>query len=128
MSEYCYQSLSLSCSAQDVIQVPCPDSGLLHFSGEFTIELWVKTPIFQTEKTLVSQKGNFNLGISNKKLVFSPVGGMDVIVEDPELYESTWHSIVCIVYQKDIRILVDGNLCTETLLPDGEKCSEPIMI
>ncbi|MDO4331324.1 MAG: LamG-like jellyroll fold domain-containing protein [Eubacteriales bacterium] len=128
MSEYMYQSLSLSCTDKNSFDLPCPDAGLFRFSGEFTIELWIKAPVFQTEKMLLSQKNNFSLRLSDKKIIFSTAGGSEIIADQAELYENTWHSIVVIVYEKDIRILVDNALCTEALLPDNGESAEPVTV
>lgn len=128
MADYNYQTLSLSCTDKDFITIPCPDSGLLNFSGKFTLEMWIKVPVFQTEKTLILQKNNFSLKLVDKNLVFSTSQGTDVIAAGAELYEDTWHSIVVIVYEKDIRIVVDNNLCIESVLPNRAENSEPTKI
>lgn len=128
MADYVYQALSLSCTDKGFIHIPCTNPKLFDVSGEFTLELWVKVPVFQTEKMLLSQKDSFSLSLCDKNLVFSTAEGTKVTGIGAELYENTWHSIVVIVYQNDIRIIVDGVLCIEAALPDNRGNMEPITI
>lgn len=128
MEDYLYQSLSLSCTDSDSIEVPFPSGVSFDSGGAFTLEAWIKVPVYQTNKIVITQKNGFTFELKHNQISFSSPGKGEVTTSTAELFENTWHSLVVIAFQKDVRIFIDGRLSIETLLPSGYSNTSPLII